>query len=388
MSIKNAIVPEGMQYFESGDLLSLSLKTKLESFALEYGKTYDSYLVTDLNREYFWSKEESGVLAFVTRGKYVNVVGGLLGPPLIHKRLLRDFFEFISLNKLTCSFFGILAEDIDMYRNQGFQITKFGDDFRINLDRHSWNGGGFTYLRRQVNFVQRQGCSFKELKKADFTEIGWQKKIRDLEAFEAEQLELKIQAEPTAVFQGGLEGGNLRQRRLFVVTLKNQIEAFVICNPYNNGKCWSVETYRNRSDGVRGGVYYLIQNAIEVFKSEGALEISLCIVPGINCQTPLAGDSKLCRHFMTFWSRHLGFIANIKGIYFFRTRFRPTQISVYLCVFPKITLGSTAAFLKTWGMIRISWRKLLRIALANVLPQFARQPKTVRPTVDLMEEVL
>ncbi len=162
--------------------------------------------------------------------------------------------------------------------------------------------------------------------------MQWAETIKQLVLFEKKELDRKIQAEPTAVFQGGLEGGHLRNRRLFVSLYRGEIEGFLICNPFDNGQGWSIETYRNRSDGVRGSIYFLIFKALEVFKQEGVTDISLCIVPGINCDQPLPGDSALCRRFMSLWSKHLGFLANIRGSIFLEQDFAPLRCR-YIFVF-------------------------------------------------------
>ncbi len=55
MPLSNPRLPANSLYFKHGSLMTDELRTRLESLALQYGRTYDSYLVTELNREFFWA---------------------------------------------------------------------------------------------------------------------------------------------------------------------------------------------------------------------------------------------------------------------------------------------------------------------------------------------
>ena len=71
---------------------------------------------------------------------------------------------------------------------------------------------------------------------------------------------------------------------------------------------WAMETYRQRHDAVRGTIPFLMQQAIETFKSEGVPRVSLCLIPGLRCQTPLAGDSALARRGLVAGTRYFGLV--------------------------------------------------------------------------------
>jgi lysylphosphatidylglycerol synthetase-like protein (DUF2156 family) len=66
---------------------------RLESMAYRHGQSYDSYLVMDLDRQYFWAAGDRAVLGFVLKGRQAVVIGGLIGPDDAREALLTDFMD-------------------------------------------------------------------------------------------------------------------------------------------------------------------------------------------------------------------------------------------------------------------------------------------------------
>jgi len=63
---------------------------RLEAMAYRFGRSYDSYLVMDLDRKYFWSSGGSAVLGFVLQGSHAVAGAGSWHPPFTHPPPARD----------------------------------------------------------------------------------------------------------------------------------------------------------------------------------------------------------------------------------------------------------------------------------------------------------
>jgi phosphatidylglycerol lysyltransferase len=126
-----------------------------------------------------------------------------------------------------------------------------------------------------------------------------------------------------------------------------------------------METYRQRPDAVRGTIPFLMQQAIETFKREGVPRVSLCLIPGLRCQTPLAGDSALARRGLVAGTRYFGLVFDTAGAYHFKTRFRPYFENRYLCVYPRVTFGSGWAIIRLLGVLRLDIPKLFGLLAAR-----------------------
>jgi lysylphosphatidylglycerol synthetase-like protein (DUF2156 family) len=69
------------EYFATGQPLPSAAAARIEECAYALGETYDSYLVTESDREYFFSSGRRGVVGFRRWCGHVLVVGGLLAEP-------------------------------------------------------------------------------------------------------------------------------------------------------------------------------------------------------------------------------------------------------------------------------------------------------------------
>ncbi len=60
----------------------------------------------------------------------------------------------------------------------------------------------------------------------------------------------------------------------------------------------------------------------------------------MNVETPIPGDSALCRRRLSAWGRFGNVFFNVRGQHHFKSRFRPRFEPRYLCVQPRVTWGS------------------------------------------------
>lgn len=329
----------------------------LEGFAFEFGRSYDSYLAADPGRQCFWAKSNRGVVAYVRVGKYLNVVGGLLAAPEDKAELLAELVEYARQRRLVISFYNIPDDELSLFRQFGFQATKLGEDAWIDLRQQTWTGRAYEWVRRQSNYCQRHGVSFDECFPNQLTTTAWNDIARELEEISASSLTTKPQVSEMNFLDGRFDREHLGRKRLFIARSADRIEGFLICNPCLAGKQWAVDTYRQRADGVRGTVAFLIHQALQLLKEEGIERASLCLIPSLRCRR-LPGDSRLVRWGLCL-GRHFNFIFDTAGLYHFKSRFRPQFENRYVCVFPKATLGSMWTFTKLCGVLDVAPRKML-----------------------------
>ena len=76
------------------------LSARLEDFAFRYGRSAESYLVTEPGRESFWLPDYSGVIVYLRRGRYLHVGGGLLAADADKPLLLEAFTRWTTKSRL------------------------------------------------------------------------------------------------------------------------------------------------------------------------------------------------------------------------------------------------------------------------------------------------
>jgi phosphatidylglycerol lysyltransferase len=329
----------------------------LEAMAFQYGRSFDSYLVMDLDRHYFWASGRRAVLGFVLQGVHVVVIGGLIGPEEAREGLLVEFMEHCRANGWTACFGLVLERDLPMFDRHGFQSTKIGEDALVGLRGCTWRGKAYEWVRRQASYGRRQGLVCREM-------AGESDRLKELGEISDGFLERTPHGRGIRYFVGRFDPKGLYRRRVFAAMGEGgagRVEGFVVCTPYRDGAAWALEMYRSREDAVRGTVPFLMHGVMEVLLKEGVEEASLCLMPAAHCQERRPGDSWLINAYIRMTHRYLNFIFDTPGIYHFKSRFRPRCESRYCSVWPRASVRPLHAMLSTWGMLEFNlWRALGR----------------------------
>jgi phosphatidylglycerol lysyltransferase len=349
---------------------------RAESQAYAYGNVYDSYFATEHGWKRFWSSDRSGLISYRRLGKYVKAVGGLLASDENKPQLLREFSAFVKSHKLNVSFFNVTEADAALFREHGFQVTKWGEEPFVDLPECTWSGKQYEWVRRQTNYCRRAGITIVEHCRDEMDDAGWNLLIRDLRDISDEHLATKSHAAAIRLLEGQLEADGWGRRRLFVAYssgFPKRIEGFLVALPMREGRQWSFEMYRHRSDAVRGVVPHLFHVAMMRMRTEGIEAVSLCLAPGLGCEEASAGESALMRRAFVFGMKYLNFLFDFAGIYHFKSRFRPRYEARYICAFPKSTLLSSLALFRMTGMMAFD-RKRVSANLRKKL--FKRRQRT------------
>ena len=332
----------------------------MEHYAFEYGETYDAYLATEDDRQYFWSPGRRGVIGFVRWRRVLNVLGGLLAPAQHREELLHKFIEFVRRNQLTVNFFNVGRMEERLFRRHGFKINKCAEELIVRLDRTNWQGKDFNWLRRQENLCVRQHLRVEEIVPESDPEEYRNRIVPELEEVNREHLAGTLHGRELVVFEGRFDPWSLRRRRLFVTRRGNRIVAFVVCNPALGGDVWAIEIYRRRRDSPRGVIPFTMLQIMRQLKDEGVPYASLSSVPFLRCGPPSACDDwRYSGVSQIFWKR-MNWLFDVRGIYHFKSRFRPEYREMFLATYPAMTIASMYAMGASWQLFRVSPLRLLR----------------------------
>jgi phosphatidylglycerol lysyltransferase len=203
----------------------------------------------------------------------------------------------------------------------------------------------------------------------------WNRLAAELNEISRAMLSSKPQRDQIRFLEGRFDPHALGRRRLFVAQSdrgRGRIEGYLVCNPCLNGARWAFETYRRRPDSVRGTMPYLMQQTIEQLTREGVESVSLCLVPGLRCDSPLPGDSALARWSMHIATRYFGFIHDTRGQYHYKSRFRPRFANRYLAVRPRLTWGAAWSFVRVLGVLDLRAGVLVREAVGRLVGKESR----------------
>ncbi len=368
----------------SGDMdEGASPESTLEKLAYQFGRTYDSYLATEAGLTQFWSSSGNGVVSYAQIGRYLHVQGGLLCNPADRESLLREFHAFVRQQRYCVTFYSVVEDDLPLFRQCDFQVTKWGEEPMLDLANLTWAGGEFEWVRRQFNFCHRQNVSLTECRRENHSQAEWDALLDDIRAVAAEGLKSKPQRREIWFFNGRFDPKDWGRRRLFLArgdSGHGRIEGFLVCLPFENGSHWAVETYRHRLDAPRGLVAFMIHQCVQTLRSDGVATVSLCLCPAVRVEV-LPNDSWLVRRGLQFGFNYASIFFDLPGEYHFKSRFRPRFVPRYICHWPHASVRSMWSLVRLSGVLTLDYRKLA----VNLCSRFwRRKPRNlaVPPSTD------
>ena len=285
---------------------------RAEHYAFRFGRAYDAYLVTEPGWEHFWSAGRQGMVAVARQGRYLFSSGGLLAPAAHQEELLRQLVDHAASRGYTLTFFNICEDQLPLFRKFGFQATKWGEEAVVDLPQCTWSGKSYEWVRRQTNFCRRHGLEFRECRPGDYSGARWARLTAELAHVSNMFLAGKPQSREMRFLQGSFDPRRLGQKRVFVAQNRasGRIEGFVACNPCG-GRTWVMETCRQRPDAVRGTTAFIMHQAMQQFKAEGVLRVSLCLLPGLRCRQPHA--RRQCHGSLGSGDRHRAILSGLRN---------------------------------------------------------------------------
>lgn len=356
-------LPTGCEFFASQEVMPPEALLLLEQYAYEFGETYDSYLATEDDRQYFWLPGQRGVVGFVRWGRVLNALGGLLAPPEHQEELLQKLLEFVELNGLTINFFNVGRTEEKLFRQHEFKINKCTEELIVRLDRTNWQGKPYDWLRRQENYCIRQQLRVEEIDPSDNPDLYREWIVPELEEVNREHLDCTLHGRELVFFEGRWDPWALRRRRLFATWKDGRIVSFIVCNPALGGDLWAVEIYRRRKDAPRGVIPYTILQIMRQMKDEGVPYVSLSSVPFIRCGPPIKNDDLRFQGSCQFFWHAMNWLFDVKGIYHFKSRFRPDYREMFVATYPRMSILSMYSMGAVWGLFKVSPLRLMRHVL-------------------------
>ena len=257
--------------------------------AFAHGRTYDSYLMAEDDREYFWSADRRNIVGYVKHGRHLHVTGNLAAPESCREGFLQELVAFAGRNRFVLCIYNIFDEDLALFNRHGFQITKWGEEPMIELREATWTGKPYEWLRRQENGCRRQGVALREVDPvADADELrGLISQMRELNE---EHLRATPQGKEMRVFEGRFTPEKLGHRRLFIAEHNGRIEAIIVLNPGLAGRMWAFDIYRRRADAAPGVIPFAMLQIMRQLKQEGVEYVSLSMIPGLRADAKRPGD--------------------------------------------------------------------------------------------------
>jgi phosphatidylglycerol lysyltransferase len=346
--------------------------SQIEESAYVYGNAPESYDIATSLGSVLRTPCGQGFLNVYVDKRIWHIPGGIIADESRKPSTVHWLKHLATQQRRTIAVYSVCAEEVEIFREAGFEINKFGEEPVIDLGDINWQGGCFEWVRRQTNYCRRQGLYISEI----VAPIEQRAIADELVGVFFDDLKDRVYSQPLQLLEGNFDPRVLGRRRLFVARdrANQRIEGFLVTSPMENGTAWAFETYRKRHDAVRGTIAFLFREAIDRLQAEGAQRVSLCMVPGkgVRADTSNNADARV-RWLLNLWYDRLDFVFSASGQDYFKSRFRPRYVDRYICVYPRNSWTSIYSFLKTSGALQINWWNLTRNLASAGLHSFTKR---------------
>lgn len=330
----------------------------LEKLVFAYGATYDSYTVMEQDCACIFLPGGPGALCFHIAFSGYHVIGGLFAPEGTKADLIEAFRAFCAQRRKRAYFYNIGETDLPHFRSRNFQITRWGGEPVKDLSSTQWRGKRYEWIRRQENYCRRQGLSLREV------EIGegndWPALRRQLETISESHIRRSAHGRELKVFEGSLDFEQFGRRRLFIAESPDGPKGLLVCNPCFGGERWAFEIYRQCDSAPRGTIPFMFLQAMRSLQDEGVREVSLSLVPGLDCHQQVAPYSLYFSWVLRFWRHGLNWLFDFRGLYHFKSRFRPDFEARYIAADGHFGIFASLEFSWLWGVFTANPAALAR----------------------------
>ena len=274
------------------------------------------------DKKLFFANDDAGFIMFQPVGKCWVAMGDPVGPPAVREQLVWDFRDACDRFAAWPVFYQVNADNLPLYLDTGFALSKLGEEARVNLAAFGLEGPKRADLRQTHRRAQREGCSFQVLAPDEV-----RARMEELRAISDEWLAAKAIAEK-GFSLGRFDPGYLANFSCAVVIIGGRIVAFANLWATGSGSELSVDLMRQSDAASRNLMDYLFIEAMLWGKQQGYGWFNLGMAP-------LSGMQD--REFAPVWNRMAAFLYrhgeqfyNFNGLRRYKDKFDPEWRPRYL----------------------------------------------------------
>ena len=102
-------------------------------------------------------------MSVVVSGRYLHIPGGILAPTEVRRPLIAALAELARRTKRLVVCYSIGEQDRLLFEEEGWEVSKFGEETSLKLRAIHWSGKAYEWVRRQSNYCQRAGLACREV---------------------------------------------------------------------------------------------------------------------------------------------------------------------------------------------------------------------------------
>jgi phosphatidylglycerol lysyltransferase len=284
-----------------------------------YGKDSLAYLTLEQDKEYFFESNTEGFIAY----KVIDNIAVCMGNPIYQEGTLevlyKQFIHFCKNKRYKVCFCSISKEFSMFLNDNGFSVSKYGEEALIDLSVYELKGSSTSKLRQKLRRAEKFGITVIEYVPKKYRDYNLEEKIIHI----SEQW-LANKNGKMGFSLGDLNLDKPLGRRYFVAIdqMKN-LHAILMFSPFDYGQGYFLDVMRRSFDAVPGVMEKSIIDAVMKMKDEGTKIVSLGLAPlaGIEIEGVEYTSLEKGMHFM-YKNFSQGY--DFKKLHDYKKKFAPT----------------------------------------------------------------
>lgn len=310
------------------NLANAAERRRAKAIVEEYGCSSLARFTLFDDKAYYFSLSGDSAIAYVAKGRGAIALGDPIGPHEERQEAIAGFRQFCERNDWYPAFYQVLPDDLELYRESGFQVLQIGSEAIVELQTFTTQGKAGKNLRTAVNRLTKAGYEVKFYEPPISDDL-----LRQLKTVSDEWLQM-MQGSEKQFSLGWFDEAYLKECEIAVVQNSNGISAFANVVPEYQLNEITIDLMRHRTEIENGTMDFLFVSMFGYFKAKGydGFNLGLAALSGIG-ETQ---DSGRLEKGLRYLYEHLNRFYNFKGLHEYKEKFNPRWESRYL-IYPSLT---------------------------------------------------
>ena len=331
--------------------------------ALAHARTADGLLVVEPGRELVFAPGGAGAAGAVRSGRTALIPGGPLAAPADVPALLDAVDRWCGALGVAPLWLNVTEPELPPLAAAGYGPTKVAEHCLVPHPGR-WSGGRYRGVRAGCHRARRRGVTVGEFAPCGLSPVRRASFRGDLARVRRRHLAAKPQRRAAAGFVAPVPDVRCGPRRLWAAAAGGQTVAFATAHPLapgNDGeRRWTLGGFHVDPAAPPGTTTLLIRTLLDDLAAGGVSVVSLGPAPALRCENADPGGAPLVRRGVAFWFRRLNGLFDARGLWQFKSRFRPELEPLYACGRPRVGVRAAADFVRASGVLHASpaavWR--------------------------------
>ncbi len=307
---------------------ALALIAKYGKSSLDYFKTYN-------DKDFWFSEDGEGFIAFRTSRNYAVVLENpVCRDEAALERNIRAFDDYCKQNGLRPAYYRIPEEDRALYERLGKKLLPVGEVAVVNLETWGLEGSSKRGLRNEVNKLTKTGYTFKENAPPQKDAF-----LQQLKAVSEDWLK-SLERSELVFSQGMFQEKELKEQTILSVeNPEGKVVGFVNLIPDHVPGEANFDLMRKTEDAPNGTMDFLFARMFEYLQMQGFQSCNMGMVP----MSGIADPDNMQERILKLAYERIRQFGHYKSLRAYKEKFDPRWQMMYLAydaLFDLITLPS------------------------------------------------